>query len=73
MAVLYPDDRAWRACEKRDKPIPDEDLRGPDSVECQPDSRHQHTECLLDYSDLGHWGFICGCQCHDPEPTDGRA
>lgn len=69
MAVLYPDDQEWRYCEKRKHPIENEDDRGPDSVECSPSSHYEHRTCLLNYTSLRPWGFICGCQCHDPEPS----
>ncbi len=52
----------------RDAPILDEDLRGPDSAECSPFTHWTHDMCLLDYRSLGpNIGFVCGCQCHDPE------
>lgn len=68
MAVLHPHDAEWRTCLKRAEAILDEDSRGPDSVECSPTSHYPHSTCLLDYSELHPEGFVCGCQCHDPEP-----
>jgi hypothetical protein len=56
---------------RRHHPIPDE-LRGPDSVECTPgllggQRELTHYDCILNYTSLGQYGFMCGCSCHDEE------
>lgn len=43
------------------------DGRGPDSVECSHTSQLPHHLCLLDYTSMGAFGFVCGCHCHDIE------
>lgn len=48
----------------------EENTRGPDSVECRPWSG-THQACWYNYLTFGPvHGFLCGCVCHDREPTD---
>lgn len=56
--------------ERRTEPV-NEETRGPDSVECSPDSRYQHSSCAFDFMGIGpRLGFLCGCVCHDDPESD---